>query len=421
MRPLSLIPGSICLGAFLTLGVSSALAAVAPPYTVATWHGFREAAISYTFDDNTPNQFAVAVPMFNEKGFRMTLYPVVNWNGGQWQRLIDAAEAGHEIGSHTISHPSLGPLSAERQITEMGDSKSTLEANIPGLDCVTLAYPNCSVADQGLTEQYYIAARICSQQIVPATPSNFYQISSLICGVNGTVNSVADFERYHTNALNRGGWAVYLIHAIDDDSGYSKLKSETLEASLDYLAARRETYWVDTFGNVVRYIREREAVRVSERISDDDRIFVTVTDDLDDAIYNHPVTFRRPLPAGWESAYVTQAGTTVEATVIEIEGVSYLQFDAVPDAGETLLSNKAEGARSPTLSLGRKNAAGGALALRLEGNLGESYTLEESTNLSDWGDVEGEPVEGPVGEVLVEGSDAPRFFRAKSAEAAGAQ
>ena len=38
-------------------------------YEVATWNGFREGAVTYTFDDNTPNQFTTAIPMFREFNF----------------------------------------------------------------------------------------------------------------------------------------------------------------------------------------------------------------------------------------------------------------------------------------------------------------------------------------------------------------
>ena len=43
---------------------------VAAPYEIGTWEGFRPAAITYTFDDNLPNQYAIAVPMFHAAGFK---------------------------------------------------------------------------------------------------------------------------------------------------------------------------------------------------------------------------------------------------------------------------------------------------------------------------------------------------------------
>ena len=46
------------------------------PYEVGTWQGFTKAAITYTFDDGNSNQFAIALPMFDELGFKMTLFTV---------------------------------------------------------------------------------------------------------------------------------------------------------------------------------------------------------------------------------------------------------------------------------------------------------------------------------------------------------
>jgi hypothetical protein len=48
-------------------------------YEVATWSKFHDAAISYTFDDNCANQLALAVPMFNNYGFTLTLFTVTDW------------------------------------------------------------------------------------------------------------------------------------------------------------------------------------------------------------------------------------------------------------------------------------------------------------------------------------------------------
>ncbi|MDM7925098.1 MAG: hypothetical protein QUS35_03675, partial [bacterium] len=46
------------------------------PYSIGTWHGFRHTAVSYTFDDNTPDHFQTVIPMFNEFGFPVTLFTV---------------------------------------------------------------------------------------------------------------------------------------------------------------------------------------------------------------------------------------------------------------------------------------------------------------------------------------------------------
>jgi peptidoglycan/xylan/chitin deacetylase (PgdA/CDA1 family) len=115
---------------------------VAPPYEVGTWQGFRTAAVSYTFDDGSPNQYAKAVPMFNELGFKLTWFIVTSPSWGwpaNWTALQNAAAQGHEIASHTVTHTSLGGMSDSLQTVELKNSKDAINAHIPGNQCITLA------------------------------------------------------------------------------------------------------------------------------------------------------------------------------------------------------------------------------------------------------------------------------------------
>jgi len=311
---------------------------VAWPYEVGNWPGFRTAAVTYTFDDGCSNQYAIAIPMFNEFGFKMTLYPVINW-GPNWTALQSAAAVGHEVGSHTMSHPNLSGMTIADQTTELVNSQNTINSNIPGQQCVTLAYPYCAPSDQTLTSTYYIAARHCQGAIEANTPSNFYTISSIICGNSGAgPNTPADFNAKFASVAVSKGWCVFLIHGIDNDGGYSPLPSTVLKASLQYLDARRSTFWVATFANAVRYIRERNAVSVTESSNSGISITLQVTDTLNNAIYNYPVTIRRPLPTGWLSASVSQNGQAVNTSIVEVGPTKYVMFDVVPDGGDVVLS-----------------------------------------------------------------------------------
>lgn len=321
---------------FLIAGKVGYSGTIEPPYEVGTWSGFRSAAITYTFDDGCSNQYAIAIPMFNEFDFDLTMYPVINW-GLNWTALKIAAAEGHEIGSHTMSHPNLGGLSIERQTTELVNSQNTINSNIPGQLCLTLAYPYCVPGDQALTEQYYIAARHCQGYIEKSTPSNFYQISSLICGSAGSVKTEANFITKFESTATSNGWCVFLLHGIDDDGGYSPLPSATLRASLEYLDAHRDIFWVSTFANVVRYIRERDDVSITELSNQGDSITLQITDTLDSAIYDYPLTTRRPLPQNWLSTNVTQNGKVVDTFIVDVNSTKYVMFNIVPDGGDVVL------------------------------------------------------------------------------------
>jgi peptidoglycan/xylan/chitin deacetylase (PgdA/CDA1 family) len=329
----------ILIAAFLALNDISYSRTIAPPYEVGNWSGFRTAAISYTFDDGCSNQYSIAIPMFDEFGFKLTMFTITNatWAPANWPALQTAAANGHEIASHTVSHPSLAGLTIPQQTAELVNSQNTINSHIPGNQCVTLAYPNCSPSDPTLTATYYIAARHCDGRVEPNTPLNMNSVSSIILGVSG-INTTAGITAKDDAAAASKGWCVFLIHGIDGDGGFSALSSTILRESLQYLAARRSTFWVATFGNVVRYIRERNAVSVTETANTGNNITLLVTDTLNDANYSYPITIRRPLPQGWPFADVSQNGQAVNACTVIVNSVKYVMFDVVPDGGEVVLS-----------------------------------------------------------------------------------
>jgi len=321
---------------FLTAINAGYAGTVAAPYQVGTWSGFKTATITWTFDDGCANQFSTALPMFNSFGFKMTFYPVPAWSP-PWSSLQTAASQGHEVGSHTVDH-SLAGLSDPCQIWELSQSQITVNSYIPGNQCVTIAYPNCNIGNQSLIDDYYIAGRTCDYGLMPATPSNFYTIGCHLLGPCCGNNTLDSITSKIDAAGTSGGWCVFLIHDLDSGSGFSPLSSTILLQSLQYLDARRSTYWVSTFTNVVRYIKERNDVSVSETSNTGDSITLAVTDTLSNTIYNYPVTIRRPLPARWGSANVSQNGLPVTSSIVKVNSTAYVMFDVVPDGGEVVLS-----------------------------------------------------------------------------------
>lgn len=324
---------------------------IVSPYKVGTWHGFSAAAVTYTFDDQCPNQLLIAVPMFNEFGFPLTLFTItnpgqefwpVNWNG-----LQNAAYQGHEIASHSVTHTSFAGMADSMQLFELKNSQYTIDTHIKGQKCVTLAYSFCCTGNSSLVEQYYLAARVCAGNIENKTPRNFLSISSIICGNLGLVKTEQDFKTKADDVASSQGWLVYLIHGIDNDGGWSPLSSNVLRVSLQYLDAHRDKFWVSTFGNVARYIRERNCLSLIETSKKDSSITLQVSDTLDNELYNIPVTIRRPLPQNWPSVIALQNGLPIHTSIVEVDSTQYVMFDVVPDGGNiTLIRNETIGIKN---------------------------------------------------------------------------
>ena len=129
-----------------------------------------------------------------------------------------------------------------------------------------------------------------------------------------------------------------MLHGLDNDGGWSPFSSDTFRRCLEYLHSNTEKFRVATFGDAVRYIKERDCISVTETAVTDTSMTVRVTDTLDDSIFNIPISLRRPLPGGWEFVTVAQQHLPVESKCVEIDGVNYVQFDAVPDGGDVVIT-----------------------------------------------------------------------------------
>lgn len=309
------------------------LAAPVPaPYELATWRGFRSAAVSYTFDDNSPKQFSVAQPMFDAKGFPATFFCIVG--NPDWAAIKNASAKGHEIGSHTLTHPDLTKLTDAQLIAEESSSKSRIESHT-GRKCVSIAYPFCTVPKKSITLQYYPFARSCNEALVPSTPADFLSVGAISSHMT-QMNTAAD------NAASSGSWLVWLIHGIDDPA-CCPITASVLQSNLDHVAANTNRWWVETFGNVCRYIQERDASVLTVVSNGSTSITLRLTNNLDSTIFNYPVTLRRPLPGGWPAAGITQNAAAVPGQVVN----GNLMFDVVPNGGDIVLSKRETAASNP--------------------------------------------------------------------------
>lgn len=77
---------------------------------IATWDNWCKAAVTFTFDDGglLTESHKVAAKELEQFGFKGTFYLVTDWcdSHGSWNDYKAFAQNGHEIGSHTVSHPS---------------------------------------------------------------------------------------------------------------------------------------------------------------------------------------------------------------------------------------------------------------------------------------------------------------------------
>lgn len=307
-------------------------------YKVATWKGFAQAAVSYTWDDNTAKQLSDALPLYDRYDFKATFFPITSTNPN-WSGLKKAQSNGHEIGSHTLTHTALNTLSDTAQETEQKNSRAEINAQLMNKKCLTLAYPYCAIGNRSITSNYYMSARGCNGQVEKSTPADFLNVGSIICGAQGAVNTAAQFNTTVNNATVTNGWVVFLLHGINNDGGYSPVDSVELSKHLEYMNANKNKFWVSTYGATVRYIRERDAVVAQELANTDSLIIFSLSHNLDTTIYNIPLTLKRSVPHGWNTFLVYQHGKVIPATIKNENGTNYMIFDVIPSSGNVWIRN----------------------------------------------------------------------------------
>ena len=119
---------------------------------------------------------------------------------------------------------------------------------------------------------------------------------------------------------------------------------------------------------MVRYIKERNAVTLAQTSMGPESMTLQLTDNLDDAIYNYPITVRRPLPTGWLGAVATQSNRVLTSQITKAGSTNRIVFDAVPNAGQVTIS------RVPLpFSLTDPQQSGTNFSFRLNGQGGTRY------------------------------------------------
>jgi len=118
-----------------------------------------------TFDDGYNDQYTDAFRLLQQYGMKGVFYIIANKpdNDGEyanWAQIKEMAEAGMEIGSHTVNHLNLAGLGDQQLEQELIDSRNIISEKI-GRPVISLCYPSGKYND-GVAQKaslYYLFAR----------------------------------------------------------------------------------------------------------------------------------------------------------------------------------------------------------------------------------------------------------------------
>jgi peptidoglycan/xylan/chitin deacetylase (PgdA/CDA1 family) len=100
--------------------------------------------VALTFDDGGLDNYTVAFPELEARGFVATFFVITGAVGEQghmtWDQLRDMQQNGMGIGSHTVKHPDLREVDDARLQTELADSRAAILREL-GVAPPALCYP----------------------------------------------------------------------------------------------------------------------------------------------------------------------------------------------------------------------------------------------------------------------------------------
>jgi peptidoglycan/xylan/chitin deacetylase (PgdA/CDA1 family) len=192
------------------------------------------AMLTLSFDDTYDSDFDIVLPLLQARGMKGTFYTISNNIG--WMTTINELEVmareGHEIGSHTVSHPDLDTLTTEEIRYQLAHSQEVIEA-ITGQAAESFATPAGRYDDRVLavTRELYTSHRSVSYGL------NFRGADTNMLHAEGVgqANTPAQVQGWIDSAIAQNGWRILFFHRITaEPTTWTYLQSD-FEQILDYV------------------------------------------------------------------------------------------------------------------------------------------------------------------------------------------
>lgn len=302
-------------------------------------------------------------------GYSVNYGAVYNYTGflnnGRWKIVNHSATHqwwGNEV---DIGLGSLVPVvDNERLIYELGTSQEKMRELFPGQRVLTFAYPGFS----GITNKYTDNSKEQLQSLIytPYTRSfiqknyigaRFYNGGATLIG-DGNVDwswlsasflSASFIENRLESTLDKavknGTLNLLSFHALTTDpeqpvkdQGYS-----ILDTNMDKAMAMIKEYvdagliWNTHFEDAVLYLREAETATVTVK-KNGEKTIIILTDEMDDEIYDAPLTVRVTNLGDTDSYEVNVNGEIEVVNIKTVDGVRVLDINIVPDGKEVIIT-----------------------------------------------------------------------------------
>lgn len=249
--------------------------------SVAKYRHDKVCAISYTFDDGLAEHYTLVAPQLEQRGFRGTFFingskvnkderHIKDTTRVTWPQLKEMAEKGHEISNHGWAHRNFAKFPFEVLKEDILKNDSAIYAHV-GVMPRTYAYPNNT--KQGEAMAFVARNRVGTRLKQRSVDSK---------------RTARDLEKWMETLIKTGDWGVGMTHGLT--YGYDAFGNpQRLWEHWEQVKANEDKIWVGTFHEVVSYLKEREAIRltVTEKKN---KLHVVPELPLDKELFTEPLT-----------------------------------------------------------------------------------------------------------------------------------
>jgi len=267
--------------------------------------------------------------------------------GSTWDDFRRDAKLGYEFASHSITHASMPGLdsvniayelekSKEEMRNQMGE-RYTFSTEVPyGYEnerVMKIAYKIYPALRNRMPEPWLTELDRPSKK-TPAVNDKDYVRWQRECNTHAPLPLMKSWV--DTAVARRDTWLVLVIHGVQG-LGYEALPDTLLDTYFHYIKAKQKDLWIATFGDVTKYMREREAATVKNSAGRG-KITVTLDHSLDKSMYYIPLTLKTYVSSAWKKATIRQGMHVEHADVTRDDKGSYVTYKADPGPEKVILS-----------------------------------------------------------------------------------
>ncbi|GMQ30577.1 polysaccharide deacetylase family protein [Algoriphagus confluentis] len=263
-----------------------------------------------------------------------------------WAQYKSYSDQGHEIASHTVTHPRLAVLDEANMLYELEQSKADLLKFI-GPESVFTAEGPYGTENERVMEYAHTIYPALRNRMPEEWLEEINRGSQMTPGQSEkeyvqwqrgplTRTDVAQMKSWVDTLMNHDHtWLVLVYHGVGNLGWEPKTRQELVEY-FSYIKAKEDQVWVAPFREVTQYLRERKATQVTTEVHAE-RISISLSSILDPQIYRVPLTLKTYIPSDWKKVQGTQGKNKLDLVFGNDEKGDFVVYDVPLSQREVVL------------------------------------------------------------------------------------